>query len=134
MKGADFQSTINRETAMKNLTTLVASAAFAACILTAAPAHAGTDPQSETVRFADLNTTDARGTAVLFQRVVLAAHSVCRDLEAGGSLPAIMRFSKCWHSAVRNAVTTVNLPTLTQYAVANGIVPADAVMRIADRN
>ena len=118
---------------MKNLATLVANAAFAACILTAAQANASSERHSETVPFADLNTADAKDTAVLYRRVVLAAQSVCHDLEVSGSPFAAMRFSGCWHSAVRSAVVTVNLPQLTAYAVSRGVVTADAVIQIARR-
>jgi hypothetical protein len=50
-----------------------------------------------------------------------------------GSPFAAMRFSGCWHSAVKNAVVMVKLPTLTAYAVSRGIVPAAAI-QIVDRN
>jgi UrcA family protein len=118
---------------MKNLTTLVAIATLATCILTAAQASASTD-RSETVRFADLNTADAKGTAILYERVALAAQSVCQPLNVSGSLSATMRYSACWHLALKNAVVTVNLPTLTAYAVGRGIVPANTAIQIARRN
>ncbi len=118
---------------MKNLTTLVAIATLAACALTAAQANAGTG-RTETVRFADLNTADSKGTTVLYERVVLAAQNVCAQLHVSGSLSATMRYAACWHLAVKNAVVTVNLPTLTAYAVGRGIVPADAAIQIAGRN
>jgi UrcA family protein len=119
---------------MKNLTTLVAIAALATCILSAAQANAANAPRSETVRFADLNTADAKDTVVLYQRVVLAAHSACRDLEVSGWLSASMKFSNCWHQAVKNAVQTVNLPALTEYAAARGFVSAGAAIQIARSN
>jgi UrcA family protein len=121
------------ETAMKNLTTLVAIATIATCTLTSAQANASSERYSETVPFADLNTADTKGTAVLYQRVVLAAQSVCHDLEVSGSPFAAMRFSGCWHAAVKNAVVTIKLPTLTAYAVSRGIVPAAAI-QIVGRN
>ena len=118
---------------MKNLTTLVAIATLATCILSAAQASPSAG-LSETVRFTDLNTADSKGVAILYERVALAAQSVCQQLQVSGSLSATMRFSACWHTAVKNAVVTVNLPTLTAYAVGRGTVSADAAIQIARRN
>lgn len=118
---------------MKNLTTLVAIATLATCVFSAAQASPSIG-RSETVRFADLNTADSKGVAVLYERVAQAAQSVCQQLHVSGSLSATMRFSACWHAAVKNAVVTVNLPTLTAYAVGRRVVPADAAIQIARRN
>ena len=119
---------------MKNLTTLVAIAAFAGCILTASQAGASTDRHTETVRVADLTTADAKDPSVLYHRVVRAAHNVCSDLDVSGSLATTARYSWCWHVAAKNAVAKINLPTLTAYAAARGIVPADAAIQIARSN
>jgi UrcA family protein len=119
---------------MKKLTTLVAIATLAAGILTAAQANADADRHTEVVRFADLNTANARDTAVLYNRVALAAHSVCSTLDVSGSLSSTMRFSRCWHSAVKDAVAKINLSMLTAYAAARGIAPADAAIQIARGN
>ena len=119
---------------MKNLTTLVAVATVAAGILTAAKANADTERHTAVVRFADLNPTDARNTALLYNRVALAAQSVCSDLDVSGSLSSPRRFSRCWHSAVKNAVAKINLSPLTAYAVGRGIAPAEAAVQIARSN
>jgi UrcA family protein len=134
MRSRDIEFTINQETAMKNLTTLVAVATFAAGILTAAQANADTDGHAELVRFADLNPAHARDTAVLYNRVALAAHNVCSDLDVNASLASTMRFSRCWHAAIKNAVAKINLPTVTAYAVARGGAPADSTIQIARGN
>jgi UrcA family protein len=134
MRSRDVEFTINQETAMKNLTTLVAIATFAAGILTAAQANADSERYTQTVRFADLNTTNAGDTTLLYHRVVLAAHGVCSDLDVTASVAATMRFARCWQSAVKNAVAKINLPTLTAYAAARGLVPADAAIQIARSN
>jgi UrcA family protein len=119
---------------MKNLTALVAIAAFAGCILTAPQADASTDRHTETVKFADLITANAKGTTVLYNRVAQAAHNVCSDLDVGSSLYAAARFSRCWHVAVWNAVAKINQPTLTAYAAARGVAPADAAIQVARSN
>ena len=38
------------------------------------------EPRSSVVRYADLNTTSAEGTALLYRRIRSAAENVCRDL------------------------------------------------------
>jgi UrcA family protein len=134
MKSRDVECPINQETAMKNFTTPVAAAAFAAAILITSQSNAGTDHYVETVRFADLNMAKVRDNATLYERIDVAAHKVCSVLDAGSSLSATMRYSRCWHSAVWSAVATINIQTLTAYASARGFVPGAADIQIARRN
>jgi UrcA family protein len=119
---------------MKNLTTLLAIAAFAGCILAPLEADASPEGHTETVRFADLNPGNAKDTAVLYNRIVVAAHNVCRDLDVGGSLPAKGRYSGCWHMAANDAVAKINRTTLKEYAAARGIGPVEAGIQIARSN
>ncbi len=119
---------------MKNLATLVAVIAFAGGTLTVAAAHAGDDRHTETVQFTNLNATDAKGAAALYGRVVQAARNVCSELDVNSSAIAAMRYSGCWHTAAKHALTTINLPALTAYAVARGTLPADSAIQIARRN
>jgi len=116
---------------MKNLTTLVAVATFAMPIFTVARADTTSDPRSEKVQFADLDTSNARGAAVLYQRIKHAAERVCRDLEPGRSLALMPLYDNCVHVALSNAVAEVNRPAVTAYAAARGVLPGDATIKIA---
>jgi UrcA family protein len=119
------------EIAMKNLTTLAAIATFATCSLTIARAETAVEPRSVTVRFSDLDTTNAAGVTVLFQRLKNAAASVCRDLEPGRQVALMEPYANCVRQAIGNAVVKIDRPTVTAHAVAHGDLPGDATIRIA---
>jgi UrcA family protein len=119
------------EIAMKNLTTLVAVATFATSIITIARADTTSVPRSETVQFADIDTTNVHGAAVLYQRIKNAAESVCRDLEPGRSLALMRPYANCVHVALSNAVADINRPAVTAYAAAHGVLPGDTTIKIA---
>jgi UrcA family protein len=116
---------------MKNLTTLVAAATFATCMFTIAHADTTSEPRSETVQFADLDTANVQGAAVLFQRIKSAAENVCRDLEPGRSLTLRHLYANCVHLALSNAVAEVDSPAVTAYAVARGALQRDTTINIA---
>ena len=116
---------------MKNLTTLVAVATFATSIITIARADTTSVPRSETVQFADIDTTNVHGTAVLYERIKNAAESVCRDLEPGRSLALMRPYANCMHVVLSNAVADINRPAVTAYAAAHGVLPGDATIKIA---
>jgi UrcA family protein len=116
---------------MKNLTTLVAVATVATSIFTLARADTTSDPRSETVQFADLDTSSVPGAAVLYQRIKHAAENVCRDREPGRSLALMPLYHNCVHVALGNAVAEINRPAVTAYAAARGVLPADATIQIA---
>jgi len=112
---------------MKNLTTLAAIAALTTCILSAAPAHAGPESRSETVHFSDLNTADAKSSAILFDRIEIAAKSVCRDLDKRGTLSAREQYYKCVRMVLSNAVVLIDIRTLNTFAAARGVQVPDAI-------
>jgi UrcA family protein len=116
---------------MKNLTTLVAVATFATSIFTIARADTTSVPRSETVHFADLDTTNVHGAAVLYHRIKNAAEGVCRDLDHGRSLAHMRPYANCVHVALSNAVAEINRPAVTAYAAAQGVLPADATIKVA---
>ena len=116
---------------MKNLTTLVAVATFATSIFTIARADTTSDPRSETVQFADLDTSNVPGAAVLYQRIKHAAENVCRDRAPGRVLALQRLYANCVHVALTNAVAEINRPAVTAYAAARGVLPRDATITIA---
>jgi UrcA family protein len=83
------------------------------------------------VQFADLNTSNAPGAAVLYRRIKRAAESVCSGIEAGHELALHMLYAKCVHTALSKAVADVNSPAVSAYAAARGVVPAERTTTIA---
>lgn len=116
---------------MKTLTTLIAVATLTASGITIASADTALEPRSETVRFADLDTSNVHGAAVLYRRIANAAESVCRDLKPGRQLALMEPYAKCVHQAIGAAVIKVDRPAVTAYAAAQGVRPGDAAITIA---
>ena len=110
---------------MKSLTTCAATALTAYISCTSAWADTNLEPRSVTVHYEDLDTNSARGAAILYQRIKSAAETVCGDLGPRHSLALLSRYASCVRGAIGVAVAQVNRPTVTEYAVARGIVPTD---------
>jgi len=119
---------------MKNLTTLIAVAAFATSICTIAQADSTAGFHVATVKFADLDIANTSGAAALYQRLQAAAKNVCRDLEPGRSLALITPYANCMQSALSNAVAHVDRPAVTAYAAGRGVVPSASAIKIARNN
>jgi UrcA family protein len=120
---------------MKKLTTMIAVASFALSIGTIAHANPAGEFRSETVKYADLNTTSDQGAAVLFHRLTNAAKNVCRDLGPGRSLGLMSAYNNCIHKALSNAVADVDRPAVSAYAAARGVAPSESTgIRIARSN
>jgi len=115
---------------MKNSIILVSAAALITCGVTVAQADAF-EPRSVLVRFADLDTADTQGAATLFSRLNTAAKSVCRDLEPGAELARVRVYVSCIHTALSNAIVTINRPAVTAYAAAHGVPAGDPSIRVA---
>ncbi|MDB6090374.1 MAG: hypothetical protein JWN85_3158 [Gammaproteobacteria bacterium] len=119
---------------MKKLTALVAVAAFSTSAGTIARADTNFEPRSETVQFAELDTADVAGAAVLYRRISSAARSVCRDLEPGRSLARRQPYANCVHAALARAVAEIDRPAVTAYAAAHWVLPGEASIKIARNN
>jgi UrcA family protein len=115
---------------MKSLTaraTILAAttlAAYGSC--PSAWADSNLEPHSITVHYEDLNANSPRGAAMLYTRIKIAAETVCGDLGSSRSLVLLSRYAVCVHGAIGAAVAFVNSPTVTEYAAARGIVPAES--------
>ena len=109
---------------MKNLTMLAATALTAYALCPSAWADSNLEPRSVTVHYEDLNTNSAHGAASLYRRIKVAAETVCSDLGPSRSLALQSRYASCVQGAIGVAVTQVNRPAVTEYAVARGIFPA----------
>lgn len=116
---------------MKSLPVLTTIATLAACSLTIAHADASSEPRTVTVRFADLDATSAQGAAVLYQRIKSAAKIVCQGLEPDRQLARIMLYTHCVNKAIGDAVARLDRPAVTEYAVARGVLPRNAAIKIA---
>ena len=107
--------------------------AAAAASLGFSIAQAGTplgvsfDQRSETVHFADLDTSNAQGAATLYQRIRSAAVRVCHELEPFRDLTMMQPYWSCLSTAIANAVAEVNRPALTAYAAAHGMKSSPVV-------
>lgn len=120
---------------MKSLITLVTAATLAAgAFSTAARADASNEFQTETVRFADLDTSNVPGAAALYKRTRHAAERVCRNLDPGRALSLMEPYNACVQLALTNAVATINRPAVTAYATARGVDLAEATIKIARAN
>lgn len=111
--------------------TLIPAAALAT-LYSCAPVWADTlqEPRSVTVHFEDLNINSARGAAALYQRIRHAAEDVCGDPSPQRWLALSSRYATCVRGAIAGAVARVNRPTVTEYAAARGIVPAQAPIKV----
>lgn len=121
---------------MKSLNTLIAVTALTAGALAAgslttiARAASTTESPSMTVFYGDLDINTVRGAAVLYQRISLAAETVCRDLGHGRQLTLLSRYKSCLRSAISDAVAYVNHSALTEYAASRGVAPAGAPIKM----
>lgn len=114
---------------MKALIPATALAALYSC----APIWANTaeSPRSITVHFEDLNINNARGAARLYRRIESAAQDVCGgNLASQRWLALSSRYATCVRDAITTAIARVDRPAVTQYAIARGIVPAQAPTRV----
>lgn len=95
---------------MKHLaTTLVGALTLYAIAPSGLAAAAPAQPQSEVVRFADLDLTRAAGARQLYRRIEHAAHEVCapygtRDYDRS-----------CADAAIARAVAEIGAPLLTAH-------------------
>ena len=95
---------------------LIATAVFGALASSFAAVCTATDGtgfSSQTVKYGDLNISNAQGAAELYRRIVLAANDVCgsRDVDTM-HLGARQRMDACVRKATADAVTRVGHPEL----------------------
>jgi UrcA family protein len=114
------------EIAMKNLTTLIAVAGFTAVLCANAQAGVQFGVRTEAVRYATPNADNAAAVATLYHRIDAAAGRVCGERLVPGSLFVSKSWQGCVQSAMRDAVAKVNIPAVTAYAAAQGVVAYDS--------
>lgn len=105
---------------MRNLPVLMTLAALAAGTLATTPAHSSDGPRSETVRYGDLDLSNAEGAGTLFHRLHSAAADVCNRPDSGDPL-AGPSYRRCLVEAMGDAVEAVGQPAVRAYAHAHGV-------------
>ena len=121
---------------MKNPITLLTLSAVVATTLaidglsTMARADSSLEPRSVLVHFEDLDPNSTRGAELLYNRIKVAAETVCGDLTPLRSLALSARYASCVRSALGDAITKINRPLVTEYAVARGVVPSEAPIKV----
>jgi UrcA family protein len=96
---------------------LIGASALAIVLLAPRVTHADAvaQPQTQVVRFGDLDLETRSGAEKLLHRIQMAAGTVCKADEPSGSrLPSAAQES-CIRNAVSAAVRNVNSPLLTVY-------------------
>jgi UrcA family protein len=78
-------------------------------LATAAPT--GDEPLTATVKYSDLDLSQAAGVSQLYGRIRRAAETVCSPLEGTG-VAAAHNWAQCVDQAVTRAVASVNRPAL----------------------
>lgn len=124
------------ETTMKNPITLLTLSAVTGTALaigglsTMARADSILAPRSVLVHFEDLDPNSTRGAELLYNRIELAAETVCSDLAPQRSLALSARYASCVRSALGDAITKVNLSRVTEYAAAHGVAPSEPPIKV----
>jgi UrcA family protein len=98
---------------MKTFTSVLFTALTAAAVLAPSLANAATADAvpTVTVRYSDLDLRSDAGSAVLYARLVSAAHQVCPAAD-NRNLGALAAVRACERQAIANAVRDVNSPKL----------------------
>ena len=111
---------------MKKLTAVIAVAGIAGFFCANAEAGAPSDVPTETVRYQNLQVANVHDVAGLYRRIDAAAGRVCGQRLPPGSLFVSQSWQRCVQNALRHAVTDVNLPAVTAYAAAQGVLTYDS--------
>ena len=112
---------------MKSLITLVTAATLAAGAFTTAQADTSNEFRTETVRFADLDTSHAEGAARLYKRTRFAAERVCRNLDPARASSLMAPYQACVQLALSNAIAEIDQPAVSAYAASRGVALVDNI-------
>jgi UrcA family protein len=96
-------------------------------------ANAGPAPDAPhvVVHFADLDLTKTEGAAILYQRLLAAAETVCGPRQ-DRELAKAADFKRCVQSALASAVMTIDRAKLTAYYRAHN-EPRNPSMQLANK-
>jgi len=113
---------------MKNPTASFSVAAIAVLCASSAWAGDSSETRAVPVRFADLDTASAAGAEALYNRIENAAQSVCHEIRPGRNVGLIAPYAHCVREAIAGAISRVDLPAVSAYARARGVLPAGNVV------
>ena len=100
---------------MNRFTTMILTSALAVSAQTALAADLIVDsPRHTSVQFGDLDLSRVEGAATLYQRLRLAAETVCADV-GSKDLASAARAKSCISEAISTAVAQINRPVLNAY-------------------
>jgi UrcA family protein len=105
---------MNTSTQVSRILAATIFAALTCSIATVSFASDGSDPLQVKVKYGDLNVSSTSGASSLYNRIRVAADSVCRPFRPlnPGDLAALQVFTACVHKAMSDAVNDVNEPAL----------------------
>jgi UrcA family protein len=121
---------------MSNPTIVLTLTALAATTLAiggpSTPAYADSplEERSVIVHFGDLDTNTAHDAERLYRRIKLAAESVCENMEPRRQFLDTARYATCVRAALRQAIGRLDRPLLNEYALAHGVVPLGAPIKV----
>ncbi len=105
---------VKRKNALAGM--VIASALLtASTVLYADDATVQRPARSTTVQFGDLSLATPNDVAALYHRINLAAKRVCGSRAFTGIYYTLPEYRSCVADAVRNAVASVNRPSLTEF-------------------
>jgi UrcA family protein len=105
-----FKISHSSRTALFTATALVCTVTGSGlCAATAA----AEDVASVTVSYADLDLSKPVGVQILYGRIKAAARKVCSPLDETKQLQRMQQWRDCYETAVADAVTRIDRPTLT---------------------
>jgi UrcA family protein len=100
---------------------ILAATIFAAltCSIATVSFASDSDPLQVKVKYGDLNVTSTSGASTLYNRLRVAADSVCRPFHpiSNADLTGRAVFTSCVQKAMSNAINEVNEPAL--FTIAN---------------
>jgi UrcA family protein len=113
------ETTMNTSTQVSRILAATIFAALTCSIATVSFASDSSDALQVKVKYGDLNVSSTSGAAALYNRIRVAADTVCHPFQPlnPGDLGARTIFAACVQKAMSNAIKEVNEPAL--FTIAN---------------
>ena len=98
---------------LRRLITIAIFSSLASSMATVCSAEGGAGLPDRIVKFGDLDVSSSKGAVILYNRIRVAAEEVCAPV-SHGDLSSRMHEKACVAQVIERAVTTVNLPALSE--------------------
>ncbi len=118
---------------MKTYSVIAASVALSCSLISLTHADSIDGVPAVAVHFGDLDLASPAGDSALYNRISVAAQSVCRPLEPGKRLERITPYKVCLQQAMSKAVARINRPVFTDYVATKMDLPVSAGIKLAAR-